>query len=280
MGWAKYMEDNVSRHNGTSRVQAEIKKATGPLESSVVPPTPKVREDVRVATPARPKKQEGTMSKLKNFTASTARPLPVLVLADTSGSMSADGKIDALNTALKDMVDGFAEEQDGRAQLQVAIITFGDTAAVHHPLGEATKVALQPLAAAGMTPMGGAFDLARALIEDKEQIPSRAYTPAIVLVSDGRPNDAWEPALQRLFGSERARKAQRFALGIGADADATVLRRFLDNPEGTVYAAHDARQIRSFFRWVTMSVTQRSRSAQPNVSVIDDFPPSDLDELL
>jgi uncharacterized protein YegL len=111
-------------------------------------------------------------------------------------------------------------------------------------------------------------------------VPSRAYTPAIVLVSDGQPNDDWKAALARLLGSERAKKAQRFALGIGEDADAEVLKAFLDNPEAKVYGAADARQIKSFFRWVTMSVTTRSRSANPNQSSADDFPPSDLDELL
>jgi len=217
---------------------------------------------------------------LKSFTASTARPLPVLVLADTSGSMSVDGKIDALNTALSDMVDAFSEEDDGRAQIYVGVVTFGGTAAVHQALEPAGKVGLQSLPASGMTPMGGAFDIARSIVEDRDQIPSRAYTPAIVLVSDGQPNDDWQPALERLLGSERAKKAQRFALGIGEDADADVLRRFLDDPEGKVYAANDARQIKSFFRWVTMSVTTRSRSATPDASVVADFPPTDLDELL
>lgn len=217
---------------------------------------------------------------MKTFTASTARPLPVLVLADTSGSMSVDGKIDALNTALSDMVDAFSAEDDGRARIHVGVITFGGTAELHQALCDASKVALQPMGASGMTPMGAAFDLVRAIVEDTDQIPSRAYTPAIVLVSDGQPNDDWEPALARLLGSERAKKAQRFALGIGSDADPVVLRRFLDKPDGKVYAAHDARQIREFFRWVTMSVTFRSRSATPNVSVVDSFPANNLDELL
>lgn len=34
---------------------------------------------------------------LNKFVANKARPLPVIIMADTSGSMSIDGKIDALN---------------------------------------------------------------------------------------------------------------------------------------------------------------------------------------
>lgn len=220
------------------------------------------------------------MNKLKVFTSAVARPLPVIVLADTSGSMSENGKIEALNTALNDMVTGFAEEEQGRAEIHVAVITFGGVAQVHVDLVPAAKVILRPLDASGKTPMGGAFDLARGLVEDQQKIPGRAYTPAIVVVSDGQPTDEWEPALVRLLRSERAKKAQRFALGIGVDADVTVLRRFVSNPEGKVYGAADARQIKSFFRWVTMSVATRSRSTTPDSSAVADFPPSDLDELL
>lgn len=217
---------------------------------------------------------------LKSFTATVARPLPIIVMADTSGSMEGDGKIQALNGALADMVGSFAEEEEGRAEIHVAVVTFGGTAQLHLELTPARLVELRPLGAHGMTPLGAACDIVRGMLEDRERVPGRAYTPAIVLVSDGQPNDAWEPALARLLDSERARKAQRFALGIGEDADADVLRRFLDDPEGKIYAASDAAQIRTFFRWVTMSVATRSRSVQPDASVLADLPSCDLDELL
>ncbi len=218
-----------------------------------------------------------TTRTLKSFTAAMARPLPVLILADTSGSMSVDGKIEALNTALADMIDTFAEEDEGKAEIHVGIITFGSAAQIHQDPISASKLDFQPLSANGMTPMGGAFDLVRELIEDHDKISGRAYTPAIVLVSDGQPNDMWEPALDRLLKSERALKAQRFALGIGEDADADVLRRFLDNPEGRVYGASDARQIKMFFKAVTMSMCSRSRSMNPNATMANDFLLSDLD---
>lgn len=268
MGWASYREDIISRMVGASRA------GTSRLAS------PRRANGAKPATNQGPPNEERDMSKLKEFTATTARPLPVIVLADTSGSMSENGKIEALNTALTDMLGAFAEEDEGRAEIHVAVVTFGGTAQLHQDLAPASKIALRSLGATGMTPMGGAFDIARELVEDRQKVPGRAYTPAIVLVSDGQPNDTWEPALARLLESERAKKAHRFALGIGADADAAVLRRFLANPEGKVYGAADARQIKNFFRWVTMSVTARSRSTNPNAAVVDDFPPSDLDELL
>lgn len=217
---------------------------------------------------------------LKSFTASTARPLPVIVLADTSGSMGQDGKIEALNGALAEMVRSFAEADAPRAEIHVAVITFGGMALLHQPLQPAAKTQLGPLTAAGGTPLGGALELARELLEDRERVPGRAYTPALVLVSDGLPDPGWEAPLESLLGSERARKAQRFALAIGSDADEAMLARFLANPEARVLHAADARQVRGFFRWVTMSVTRRSKSATPNEPPPQELPPVDLDALL
>lgn len=216
------------------------------------------------------------MTTSKEFTISSARPLPVILMADVSGSMAADGKIDALNSAVAEMQAAFAEEEDGRAEIHLAIVTFGGTAALHLPPTPAGDVQWTPMQASGRTPMGAALDIVTDLVEDRDHIPGRAYRPTIVLVSDGLPNDEWEGPLKRLLGSERAAKAQRFALGIGADADHDVLRTFLDDPEGRVFEAHEAREIRKFFRWVTMSVTSRSRSGQPNRTV--DVDPLDLDD--
>ena len=216
------------------------------------------------------------MSKLRDFTVSTARPLPVVLMADVSGSMAADGKIDALNSAVAEMIAAFAEEDDGRAEIHVAVVTFGGDAALHVELTPANGVQLEPMIANGRTPLGSALDIVTGLIEDREQMPSRAYRPTVVLVSDGLPNDEWRAPLAKHLGSERASKAQRFALGIGADADHDVLRAFLDDPEGRVFEAHEAREIRKFFQWVTMSVTSRTRSSQPNQTV--DIDPLDLDD--
>jgi uncharacterized protein YegL len=228
------------------------------------------------AAESRRQSEGPNVSKLKEFTISSARPLPVILLADVSGSMAADGKIDALNAAVAEMFAAFAEEEDGRAEIHVAVITFGGEASLHMALKRAKEVQWTPMRADGRTPLGAALDIVTSLIEDREKVPARAYRPTVVLISDGLPNDEWRGPLARLLGSERATKAQRFALGIGADADHDVLRAFLDSPGGRVFQAHEAREIRKFFRWVTMSVASRSRSAQPNQAV--EIDPLSLDD--
>jgi uncharacterized protein YegL len=204
------------------------------------------------------------MSRLKEFTTQAARPLPVIVLADVSGSMGTAGKIQALNHAVREMIEAFQDESDLRAEIHLSVITFGGEARTHIPFGPAHLANWADLGATGGTPMGAAFTLVRELIEDRSVVSSRAYRPTIVLVSDGQPTDTWQPPLQALLVSERGGKAFRMALAIGADADHAVLQDFLADPEARVYRADEARQIRQFFQLVTMSVSARSRSANPN----------------
>lgn len=204
------------------------------------------------------------MTQLKEFTTSAARPLPVILLADVSGSMAGDGKIAALNQALREMLTTFAAAEELRAEIHIAIITFGKEARLHLPLQPAAQARWVDLVAAGSTPMGRAMELAAELIEDKDKIPARAYRPTVVLVSDGQPTDDWTQGLAQLTQQGRAQKADRMALAIGADADEAMLKRFLGAADKRVFHAEDARKIKEFFQVVTMSVTTRSRSANPN----------------
>jgi uncharacterized protein YegL len=56
------------------------------------------------------------------FTAPKAKPLPVILLLDVSGSMSGD-KIRNLNDAVRDMLDTFSDTENGETEIHVAIIT-------------------------------------------------------------------------------------------------------------------------------------------------------------
>lgn len=252
MGFAKYNEDIVSRYNNDRNIQAKE-----PLAQT----SPK-------APSSQPKKETRPMPSLKEFTTQAARPLPVILLADVSGSMGVDGKIQALNHDVREMIAAFQDESDLRAEIHVSVITFGGQARIHLPLKSARNVSWTDLSASGGTPMGAAFDLAREMVEDRNIVSGRAYRPTIVLVSDGQPTDDWQQPLQALLGSDRGGKAFRMSLAIGADADNSVLQAFLASPEARVYRADEARQIRQFFQLVTMSVSSRSRSANPNSTPI------------
>lgn len=205
------------------------------------------------------------MPELVEYSMTPPRILPVILLADVSGSMNVDGKIAALNTAIQQMLPDFAEDSDSRVEIQVAVITFGNNKAeLHLSLTSAKDVQWQQLRAQGRTPLGAAFRLAKRVIEDGSVIPGTAYRPALILISDGIPTDEWKNPLKELLISSRGSKADRFAMAIGADADMDILSAFLDNNGQAVFKADEGSKIRRFFRWVTMSVSIRSQQIDPN----------------
>lgn len=193
---------------------------------------------------------------LNSYVAREPRPLPIFVLADTSGSMRGE-KINELNLALREMLNTLNAADDIRGKFQLSVIAFGGDVKVLQPLADIEGLILTELSAAGNTPMGQAFEMVREMIEDRNVVSSRAYTPTIVLISDGLPTDCteemyrrknyfdWEPLVD-LHNGERSSKCQRMALGIGEDADIDMLKSFIDNPEIPVIKTKDASGITKF----------------------------------
>lgn len=208
------------------------------------------------------------MAELKELVAQEARPLPVILLLDVSGSM-AGRKIQSLNLAVKEMLKTFSVSESIRAEIHVGIITFGDKAAIHTKLQPASKINPEEFIADGLTPMGEAFSICKSIVEDRDQIPSRAYRPSIILVTDGQPNDdGWEQKMHSFIHDGRSAKCFRWALGIGDDCDETMLRLYLNSSDAKVFHAEDATEIVNFFRYVTMSTVKQSKSAEPNKPVV------------
>ena len=211
---------------------------------------------------------------LNKYVAREPRPLPIFILADTSGSMRGE-KINELNLAIREMVSALNAADDIRGKFQLAIIVFGGEVKILQELADVNDITLSELTASGNTPMGQTFELVKDMIEDRNVVSSRAYTPTIVLISDGIPTDCseemyrrknyfdWEP-LKELHNGERSSICQRLALGIGEDADIEMLKVFIDNPEIPVIRTKDATGITKFFRWVTMSTVARMNSVNPN----------------
>lgn len=218
------------------------------------------------------------MEDFKDLIIQTARPLPVIILADVSGSMASDKHIDVLNNAIREMIDSLKEEDSLRAEIYFSVITFGSKVELHVPFTKAAELEWTNLIAGGMTPMGQAFDATKKLLEDKMIIPSRSYAPTLVLLSDGMPNDDWKTSLHNLLLSPRASKAFRIAMSIGANQEGkTVLKDFLGDSKLDVFEAAQARDIKKFFRFVTMSVSQRAQSVNPNHNVSFNFDDTDDD---
>lgn len=196
--------------------------------------------------------------------------MPVMLILDVSGSMHGE-KIAHLNAAVREMLESFAKEmQGGEFVYKVAIIKFSTRAEVVHTFKTPVQILSQyeDLVANGQTWLGEALAKGKALLEDKSIVPSFWYRPAVVLLSDGHPygesRSYWEEQLERFCNEGRSgRKAQRFAIALGADADEDTLARFAGDKEGVLHA-RDALELGKMFQQVTMTVSQRYHSVNPD----------------
>ena len=218
---------------------------------------------------------------INDFIEKEGRSLPVFILIDVSGSMSGE-KIETVNIALKEMLNSLKKIENPKGIIEICLITFGDgQVKIIKNLSQINDDDVYTLNAGGNTPMGKAFEKVAEMIEDRDIVSSRSYTPTIVLISDGNPTDfynnrnsiedimTWEP-MMKIHGGERTSKAIKLAMGIGNDVDLNILKALINNSEIPVISAKNNNTISKFFEWVTMSVSVRSVSVNPNQLMLED----------
>ena len=198
------------------------------------------------------------------FTAQPKRVLPLILLADTSSSMRE--WMGELNTAIRDMLGTLKEQESLKAEIHISFITFGNGGAnLHTALTPVSNIEFNDFTEGGMTPLGGALRIAKEMVENREIIPSKSYAPIILLLSDGAPNDnGWENEMYRFINDGRSKKCMRMSLGIGRDYDYDVLKRF--SSSGEVYEAKDSTNIIDFFKFMTMTIKEKTLSTDFNAT--------------
>lgn len=184
------------------------------------------------------------------------RPLHFIWLLDCSGSMGEDGKIQALNAAIREALPHMQDvaRENPHADIMVRVIRFSSGAQWHI----ATPISVldfkwTDLPASGVTDMGKALELAA----DQLKIPpmsDRALPPVLALVSDGQPTDDFGAGLKKLMAEPWGQKAVRVAIAIGVDADHSVLQRFIGHPELKPLEARNSEELARHIRFVSTAV--------------------------
>lgn len=190
------------------------------------------------------------------------RPLHFIWIADCSGSMSSDGKIQALNNAIREAIPHMqaVANENPNAEVLVRAIKFGSGAQWH--LSQPTPVVdfkWVDLAADGVTDLGKALSM----VAEQLKIPpmtDRALPPVLVLVSDGQPTDDFTGGLKALLEQPWGKKAVRVAIAIGEDADLEVLQKFIDHPELKPLQANNPEALMRHIKWASTAVLKSASS--------------------
>ncbi len=225
-----------------------------------------------------------------------SRPLHFIYLCDCSGSMAAQGKMQALNQAIRQSLPGMVRvaRDNPEARVLVRAVRFADRA--HWHIAEPTPVEqLQwhDLQAGGVTAMGEALELVAAQLASPP-MEERALPPVLVLISDGQPTDDFDTGLAQLLRQPWAQKAVRLAIALGHDADLEVLQQFIGPDAGErgrsprrPLQASNATALAQYIQWASTAVvgaasmpaSRHSGAEAAGPIPLPDLPPTLLDPL-
>jgi len=192
----------------------------------------------------------------------SARPLHFIWLCDCSGSMSSDGKIQALNNAIRDAIPLMKKEasENPNAQVLVRVVKFSDGAQWH--IAQPTPIEdfrWTDLNADGVTDLGKALSL----VAEQMRIPpmsDRALPPVLVLISDGQPTDDYNNGIKALMELPWGRKSVRIAIAVGKDASYESLQKFIGNSELRPLQANNPDALVKKIKWVSTVVLKAASS--------------------
>lgn len=200
----------------------------------------------------------------------SARPLQFIWVVDCSSSMNQQGKIQSLNTAIRESIKPMRSTADDNpfAEILVRALKFASGASWH--IAQPTPVdAFEwiDVTADGVTDMGQALKI---LAEELkvERMPERGLPPVLVLVSDGMPSDNFEAGLKVLLDEPWGKRAVRMAIAIGEDSDHEILQKFIANKEIPVLQANNPESLVKYIRFVSTAVLQAA-SAPPSKTTDD-----------
>lgn len=207
-----------------------------------------------------------------------SRPLHFIWIADRSGSMGIDGKIQALNHAIREAIPHMKEasNENPNAEVLVRAVVFSDGAQWH--ISKPTPITdfkWKDLTAGGITDMGKALNL----VANQLKIPpmtDRALPPVLVLISDGQPTDDFNASLKNLLSLPWGKKAVRIAIAIGEDADLDTLQKFIGNVEIGPFQANNPETLKNYIKWTSTAVLKATSSpiSQTDSSPDSESPPS------
>jgi uncharacterized protein YegL len=182
-----------------------------------------------------------------------SRPVHFFWILDTSYSMGVNGKIGELNFAIREALPEMRSvaNDNPAASLMVRALTFSTTARWQQPTSTPVEdFHWQDIQPDGTTNLGEALKLVARELE-MPPMPERALKPVLALISDGQPTDDWRAGMKAIDATPWGKRAVRVAIAIGEDADRSVLKEFLANPELQPFDANSPKQLAAAIRWAS-----------------------------
>lgn len=202
------------------------------------------------------------------------RRLPVYLLLDTSGSMYGE-PIAAVKNGVEMLLSTLRQDPYALETAYISIITFDSTAQQIVPLTDLINFKVPDLVASGTTALGPALTLVSSRIEKEVQKTTAEtkgdWRPLVFVMTDGAPTDDWKKGVEKF---KAARTGVVIACAAGRAAQTDVLKNITEIVLQLDTA--DSNTIKSFFKWVSASISVGSQKVdltKKDINDLDDLPP-------
>lgn len=202
------------------------------------------------------------------------RRLPVYFLIDTSSSMGGE-PIEAIRVGLDTLISALRQEPQALETAHLCVITFASEAKVVTPLTEITSVQIPKITARGKTSLGAGLTLLAECIETDlvKSTPEAKgdWKPLVFLMTDGGPSDDWRAGHTRF---KKCKVGTFVAAALGRHVHLEVLQEL--TPDVVYTNETDSKALKSYFKWVTSSISVRSQSVgsgQTDTGGLNQLPP-------
>ena len=191
--------------------------------------------------------------------------MPCLLLLDVSGSMAGE-KIERLAASLREFVADLRGDEHTRERVEIALVTFGDSAIVLRDFAAVSCFDVPPLLAGGATPLGQALNLGLDLLGRRvatyHDKGVAFYKPLVLLLTDGSPTDSWDAAVNRLHTEAAMSRLWFMAVGIEG-ADMELLKRIC--PPGATPVELAGLRFSHMFRWFSGSIATVAKNPRSDI---------------
>lgn len=192
---------------------------------------------------------------------------PCVLLLDTSGSMGG-APITALNQGLQTFKDNLIKDPLASRRVEVAIVTFDSKVQILQDFVTADRFQPPILTAQGGTDMAGGIQTALDLIQArKTQYRTNGvtyYRPWVFMITDGEPNDGYQPAAQRVKEEEGQKRVAFFAVGVEGANMARLKDIVVRTPLQLI-----GLNFQEMFVWLSASMQKISNSKDENQVAMD-----------
>lgn len=192
------------------------------------------------------------------FAANPENRVPVILLLDTSGSMSGQ-PIQELNRGIAAFKEDVLKNTQASLSVEVAIVKIGPVVQLVQDFVTVDNFTPPILEASGQTPMGAGIEYALDLLEDRKETYKangiQYYRPWVFLITDGAPTDDWQSAAQRVRESEANRRLSFFAVAVQG-ANIKTLQQIAPSERPPIQL--NGLDFRALFVWLSTSMKRVS----------------------